>query len=96
MVFKRSSGLQGRAMAHEFSRRPLTTQARVRSRPGSLEIVIDMLALGQVSPRVFRLSNVIINPLLPHAYLHLKERRGGERKGKSNHLLDIGRPWAET
>jgi hypothetical protein len=55
-----------------------------------------MLALGQVSPRVFRLSNVIINPLLPHAYLHLKERRGGERKGKSNHLLDIGRPWAET
>jgi len=69
IVFKRASGLQGRAMAHKFSRRPLTTQARVRSRPRTLEIVMRMLALGQVSPRVYRLSNVSINPLLTHAYL---------------------------
>jgi hypothetical protein len=57
--------------------------------------VIDMLALGQVSFRVFRLSNISINPLLPHASLNLKERRAGERKGKSNNLLDIEKHWAE-
>jgi len=53
MVFKRASGLQGRAMAHEFGLRPLTTQERVRSRPRPLEIVMDMLALGQDSLQVF-------------------------------------------
>lgn len=82
-MFKRAAGLQGRAMAHEFSRRPLTTQARVRSRCRLLEIVMDLLVLGQVSPRVFRLSNVSVNPLLPHAFLNLKERQAGERKRKS-------------
>jgi hypothetical protein len=56
---------------------------------------MHMLALGQVSPRVFRLSNVSINPLLTHAYLNLKERRADKRKGKNNNLLDIGKQWEE-
>jgi len=95
MVFKRASGLQGRAMAHELSRRPLITQAGVQCRPRPLDIVMDMPALGQDSVRVFRLSNVSINPLLPHVYLNLKERRADERKGNSNHLLNTGKHWAE-
>ena len=79
-------------MANGFSRRLLTTQARVRSRSRSrpLETVMDMLVLGQVSPRVFRLSNVSVNPLMPHACLNLKERQAGERKGKSRRLLILG------
>jgi hypothetical protein len=43
----------GRAMAQAVSRRPLTAQARVRSR-GSVHVgfVVDKVTLGQVSPRV--------------------------------------------
>jgi len=88
IVFKRASGLQGRAMAHEFSCRPLTTQARVRSRSRSrsrpLEIVMDMLVLGQVSPRVFRLSIASINPLLPHAWVLKKDKQA---KGKEKAVV---------
>jgi hypothetical protein len=58
-------------MAHEFRRQPLTTQASIRSRPIPIVTMMDMLALGQVSPGVFRLSYVSISPLLPHAYLNL-------------------------
>ena len=61
-----------------------------------------MLALGQVTHRVFRLSNVSVSPLLPCAYLSLNamiitktRRRKLLNLGKGNRLFDIGKYWAE-
>jgi len=45
-------------MAQVVSRRPLTTEARVRARVG---FVVDKVALGQVFLRVLRFSPVSIS-----------------------------------
>jgi len=94
IVFKSASGLQDRAMTHKFSRRPLTTQARVRSRPRQLEIVMDMLALGQVSPKYFGfpMSVSIHYCPIPTWILKKDEQAKGKEKQSS---LDIGKHWAE-
>ena len=55
----------GRAMAQAVSRRPLTAEARVRSRSDHVGFVVEKVALGQVLLRVLRFSTVtFITPVL--------------------------------
>jgi hypothetical protein len=65
-------------MAQAVSRRPLTAQARVRSRVGPCGICGRQGALGQVFSRVLRFSPVSFIPPV----LHYKEKR----KKKTDHL----------
>jgi hypothetical protein len=51
-----------RAMAQAISRRPLIAEVRVRARVSSCWIVVDKLALGQVSLRVYWFCSVNIIP----------------------------------
>jgi hypothetical protein len=64
----------GRAMAQAVSRRPLTAEARVRSRFSHVGFVVDKVALGQVSPRVFRFSPVNFIPPVLH-YLEKRKKK---------------------
>jgi hypothetical protein len=57
-------------MAQAVSRRPLTAEARVRSR-ANVGFVVDKVALGQVFPRVLRFSPVNLIPPV----LHYLEKR---------------------
>jgi hypothetical protein len=58
-------------MAQVVSRRPLTAEARVRSRV-HVGYVVDKVALGQVFPRVLRFSPVSFIPLVFH---YLEKRK---------------------
>jgi hypothetical protein len=48
----------GHAMAYVVSHRPLTTKTRIRVRVNHVGIVVDKVALGQVSLRISRFSYV--------------------------------------
>jgi hypothetical protein len=59
-------------MAQAASHRPLTAEARVRSRGQSMwDFVVDKVAFGQVFPRVLRFSPVNFIPPV----LHYTEKR---------------------
>jgi hypothetical protein len=67
IVRSRCIYVRGRAMALAVSRRPLTSEAWVRSRGQSMwEYVVDKVALGQVFPRVLRFSPVSFIPPVLH------------------------------
>jgi hypothetical protein len=53
-------------MTQVVSRRPLTAEARVRSRFSPCGIAVDKVTLGQVSPRVLRVSPVNFIPPVLH------------------------------
>jgi hypothetical protein len=62
----------GRAMAQAVSRRPLTTDARVRSRVSPCGIfVVDKVALGQVFPYQFHSTGA---PLYGKTKNHIHHR----------------------
>jgi hypothetical protein len=52
--------------AQAVSRRPLTAEARVRSRVVHVGFMVDKVALGQVFLRVLRFSPVNFIPLVLH------------------------------
>jgi hypothetical protein len=56
----------GRAMAQAVSRRPLTSEARVRSRSVHAGFVVDKVALGQVFPRGLQFFPVNVIPPVLH------------------------------
>jgi hypothetical protein len=60
-------------MALPVSRRPLTAEARIRSRVGPLGFVVDKVAPGQGFPRVLRFPPVNFIPPVLHYLEKLKK-----------------------
>lgn len=65
----------GRAVAQEVRRRPLTAEVRLQTRPVYVVLVVDTVIVVQVSIRAFRFSTVSIITTVLHAHSFTYHRR---------------------